>query len=93
MKTLTSVEAQNRFGELLDAAQREPVTITRRGRTAAFLVSPREFTALTQGAETSHSRALQAAARKALASFRGSGGGGGAARLVQDRLAERRHRA
>jgi prevent-host-death family protein len=40
MRTLTSVEAQNRFGELLDAAQREPVTITRRGRTVAFMVSP-----------------------------------------------------
>jgi putative PIN family toxin of toxin-antitoxin system len=27
MRTVTSVEAQNHFGELLDAAQREPVTI------------------------------------------------------------------
>lgn len=90
MKTLTSVEAQNHFGELLDAAQREPVTITRRGRTAAFLVSPQEFKALTHGIETAHSPALRAAARKALASFRGSGRGGGAARLVADRAAERR---
>jgi antitoxin Phd len=39
MRTMTSVEAQNRFGELLDAAQREPVTITRRGRPVAFMVS------------------------------------------------------
>ncbi len=39
MKTMTSVEAQNRFGELLDTAQREPVTITRRGRPVAFMVS------------------------------------------------------
>ena len=31
MRTMTSVEAQNRFGELLDTAQREPITITRRG--------------------------------------------------------------
>ena len=89
MKTLTSAEAQNNFGELLDAVQREPVTITRRGRTAAFLVSPREFSALTQGPETGHGRALRTAARKALASFRGSGHGGGAARLVQDRIQER----
>ncbi|MDQ6681275.1 MAG: type II toxin-antitoxin system prevent-host-death family antitoxin [Pseudomonadota bacterium] len=29
-----TADAQNRFGELLDAAQREPLTITRRGRTA-----------------------------------------------------------
>ncbi|MGH8116971.1 MAG: type II toxin-antitoxin system Phd/YefM family antitoxin [Rhodanobacteraceae bacterium] len=43
MKTLTSVEAQNRFGELLGAAQREPVTVTRRGRPVAFVVSPQDM--------------------------------------------------
>lgn len=43
MKTLTSMEAQNRFGELLDAAQREPVTVTRRGRPVAFVVSPQDM--------------------------------------------------
>ena len=43
MVTVTSVEAQNRFGQLLDTAQREPVTITRHGRTAAFLVSPQDM--------------------------------------------------
>jgi len=40
MKIVTSVEARNRFGELLDNAQREPVMITRRGHTVAFLLSP-----------------------------------------------------
>lgn len=49
MKTMTSVEAQNRFGELLDSAQREPVTITRRGRTVAFLVSPEDMKDLIEG--------------------------------------------
>lgn len=43
MKTITSVEAQNHFGELLDNAQREPVTITRRGRPVAFVVSPEDM--------------------------------------------------
>ncbi|OOG51612.1 type II toxin-antitoxin system Phd/YefM family antitoxin [Polaromonas sp. C04] len=43
MITLTSVEAQNRFGQLLDTVQREPVAITRHGRTAAFIVSPRDM--------------------------------------------------
>jgi len=43
MKTLTSVEAQNRFGELLDTAQREPVAVTRRGRPVAFVVSPEDM--------------------------------------------------
>ncbi|MEZ2347851.1 type II toxin-antitoxin system Phd/YefM family antitoxin [Terriglobus sp. RCC_193] len=43
MVTLSSREAQNRFGQLLDTAQREPVAITRHGRPAAFLVSPQEM--------------------------------------------------
>ena len=43
MISVTSVEAQNRFGQLLDTAQREPVTITRHGRTAAFIVSPKDM--------------------------------------------------
>lgn len=43
MLTVTSVEAQNRFGQLLDTVQREPVTITRHGRTTAFMVSPQDM--------------------------------------------------
>lgn len=86
MKTMTSAEAQNHFGAMLDAAQREPVTITRRGRPVALLVSPEEFTALQRGAETVHSAAL----REAVAAFRGSGKGGGLKRLLTDREDERR---
>ena len=47
MITVTSVEAQNRFGQLLDMAQREPITITRHGRAAAFMVSPQDMEELT----------------------------------------------
>ena len=43
MITVTSMEAQNRFGQLLDTVQREPVIITRHGRTAAFMVSPQDM--------------------------------------------------
>jgi len=43
MVTMTSVEAQNRFGQLLDTVQREAVAITRHGRPAAFVVSPQEM--------------------------------------------------
>ncbi len=39
MITVTSAEAQNRFGELIDRAQREPVEVTRRGRTVAYVLS------------------------------------------------------
>ena len=43
MITLTSVEAQNSFGKLLDTVQREAVAITRHGRPTAFVVSPRDM--------------------------------------------------
>lgn len=43
MRTLTSVDAQNRFGELIDSAQREPVAITRRGRPVAFVLSAEDL--------------------------------------------------
>lgn len=40
MQKVTSADAQNRFGRLLDMAQREPVAITRHGRIAGCLVGP-----------------------------------------------------
>ena len=40
MITLTSLDAQSRFGELVDTAQREPVLITRRGRPISIVLSP-----------------------------------------------------
>jgi prevent-host-death family protein len=43
MITLTSDEAQSHFGQLLDTFQREPVTITRHGQVAAFVVSPQDM--------------------------------------------------
>jgi prevent-host-death family protein len=46
MITKTSAEAQNKFGQLLDLAQREPIAITRHGRPAAFIVSPRDMEVL-----------------------------------------------
>lgn len=86
MKTITSAEAQNHFGFLLDTAQREPITITRRGRPVAYLFSPQEYEALTQG---KGDISAHPSTTELLAAFRGSGGGGGAARLVAERKAER----
>ena len=43
MVTDTSVEAQSRFGELIDRSQREPVQVARRGRTVAFVVSEHDM--------------------------------------------------
>ena len=45
MITYTSADAQNRFGEVLDKSQREPVQVTRRGRPVAFIVSADDMVA------------------------------------------------
>jgi prevent-host-death family protein len=53
------MDAQNRFGQLLDTVQREPVTITPHGRTAAFIISPRDMQDL-QNARRKRSAAVEA---------------------------------
>ncbi|ESS73585.1 prevent-host-death family protein [Methyloglobulus morosus KoM1] len=93
MRTMTSVEAQNRFGELLDAAQREPVTITRRGRPVAYVLSQHEYDALSQAHEKTNNQAAQAAAHAAIAAFRGKGKGGAVERLLEDRRIDREREA
>ena len=59
MITVSSMDAQNRFGQLLDTVLREPVTITRHGRTAAFIISPRDMQDL-QDARRKRSAAVAA---------------------------------
>ena len=86
MLTLTSVEAQNRFGQLLDAAQREPVTITRHGRPVAMLVAAQDYAALL--GERVATQAAAQAGRSAIDAFRGAGSGGTVAQLLADRQAD-----
>ncbi|MEK7098364.1 MAG: type II toxin-antitoxin system prevent-host-death family antitoxin [Patescibacteria group bacterium] len=39
-------DAKNSFGKLIDAAQRSPVAINRRGRRVAFVISPADMEAI-----------------------------------------------
>ncbi len=39
MKTLTALEDKNRFGQLIEAAQRQPVTVTKQGRGSVVVMS------------------------------------------------------
>lgn len=73
MQQVTSAEAQNRFGQLLDMAQREPVAITRHGRTAGYVIGPRDMEILLDARQKrsqamadleSYYERLDAAARK-----------------------------
>ena len=43
MRTITALDAKNRFGQLLDAARRGPVTVTKKGRPAAVLLSVEDY--------------------------------------------------
>lgn len=48
---VTATEAKNRFGQMLDACQAEPVIIEKSGRKHSVLLSMREYEALRQGAD------------------------------------------
>ncbi len=43
MKSVAAKEAKNRFGALLDMAQREPVVIQKNGREVAVLMSMTDY--------------------------------------------------
>ena len=43
MKTLAASTAKNSFGILLDSAQQEPVTLTKKGRAVAVVLSVAEY--------------------------------------------------
>mgnify|MGYP001340693433 FL=1 len=50
MKTIAATDAKNRFGELIDMAQSEPVRVQRQGRDVAVVLSPEEFRRLSEAA-------------------------------------------
>jgi prevent-host-death family protein len=83
MKVLTSVEAQNRFGELLDNAQRETISITRHGRVIAYIVSSETYQNMAYKVEQDQTRVKEYLA--AISQFAGSGSGGGTERLIKER--------
>ncbi|MFM8453681.1 MAG: type II toxin-antitoxin system Phd/YefM family antitoxin [Gammaproteobacteria bacterium] len=43
MRTFTASDAKNNFGQLLDSAQKEPVSIQKKGRSVAVLLSNEEY--------------------------------------------------
>jgi prevent-host-death family protein len=43
MQVFTANEAKTHFGAFIDKAQREPVRVTRRGRTIGIMVSEAEY--------------------------------------------------
>ncbi len=43
MKSVTGLEAKNGFGAVLEAAQRQPVSITRNGRPSVVMISAESY--------------------------------------------------
>ena len=43
LKTVSSTEAQNNFGKLIDDAKQEPIMIQKNGRDQAVILSAEEF--------------------------------------------------
>lgn len=43
MKKITALEVKNRFGQLIDAAQRQPVTVTKQGRDSMVVLSVADY--------------------------------------------------
>jgi prevent-host-death family protein len=49
MKTVAATEAKNRFGAIIDDAQREPVVIRRQERDVAVVLSMADYERLRSG--------------------------------------------
>lgn len=61
MLILPAAEAKNNFGKMIDTAQREPITIEKKGRAVAVVLSMEEYAKL-EALETEYwvKRALEA---------------------------------
>ncbi len=46
MAAITATEAKNKFGQVLEMAQAEPVRIQKNGRDVAIMLSPEQYGAL-----------------------------------------------
>jgi hypothetical protein len=67
MKTITALEAKNRFGEVMETAQRQPVAITRNGRPSVVVVSADSYSRRQRLARDRLRSALQQAGDHATA--------------------------
>lgn len=66
MKSVTALEAKNRLGEVLEAAQRQPVSITRNGRPSVVMISAESYARRQRMARERMRQALQRAGEHAV---------------------------
>jgi prevent-host-death family protein len=65
MKTITALEAKTRLGEVLETAQRQPVSITRNGRPSVVVISAESYQRRQRMARDRLRQSLQRAGRHA----------------------------
>ena len=65
MKVTTAREAKNRFGQLLDSAQRAPVSITKNGRVVTVMLSVDQYQRLRGAAWDRLARAMDTTSTEA----------------------------
>jgi len=67
MKIITALEAKNRFGEVMEVAQRQPVSITRNGRPSVVVISAESYARRQRIARERMRQAMQRAGEYAAA--------------------------
>jgi len=58
MASITATDAKNKFGQVLEMAQAEPVRIQKNGRDVAVVLSPEQYSALVEGSAVPKVRPL-----------------------------------
>lgn len=72
MSIIPSKQAKNNFGELLETAQREPVTIQKNGRNVAVILSIQDYERLTRAEDQRWARRARKAEKLGFASAKSS---------------------
>jgi prevent-host-death family protein len=67
MQEITAKEAKNRFGQLLESAQRGPIQVTRNGRPVGVMMSVQQFERLRGAAWERLTATMDALGREASA--------------------------
>lgn len=67
MKSVTALEAKNRFGEVLEAAERQLVSITQNGRPSVVMISAESYARRQRMARERLRQAMQRASEHAAA--------------------------
>jgi prevent-host-death family protein len=64
MKTLTSADAKNKFGELIDLARAAPIVITKHERPVVIVLAVEEYEKLIERLDGDGARSTQARQRQ-----------------------------